>query len=92
MKTMKIEIYTKSYCPFCHRAKALLDKKGLKYEEIEVSRNPALEQEAQKRSGRNTVPQIFIDNHHIGGSDDLAEAVSNGSLDKLIDSKTATAA
>ena len=88
---MKIEIYSKSYCPFCHRAKALLDAKGLSYEEIEVSRNPALEKEAQKRSGRNTVPQIFIDNRLIGGSDDLAEAAANGLLDKLTAPKTAQA-
>ena len=81
---MKIEIYTKSYCPFCHRAKALLDAKGLSYEEIEVSMSPALEQESQQRSGRDTVPQVFINDLHIGGSDDLAEAAANGSLDELI--------
>lgn len=88
---MKIEIYTKSYCPYCHRAKALLDAKGLEYEEIEVSRNPALENEAQQRSGRFTVPQVFIDDQLIGGSDDLAEAEANGSLDRLIASKAAVA-
>ncbi len=86
---MKIEIYTKSYCPYCKRAKALLNAKGLKYKEIEVSMSPALAQEAKKRSGRNTVPQIFIDKQHIGGSDDLEEAAVNGSLDLLIASKTA---
>ena len=89
---MKIEIYSKSYCPFCHRAKALLDAKGLSYEEIEVSRNPTLEKEARQRSGRNTVPQIFINNQHIGGSDDLAAAVSNGLLNKLIKENTAVSA
>jgi len=86
---MKIEIYTKPYCPFCHRAKALLDAKGLAYEEIDVSRNRALEQEMQERSDRDTVPQVFIDNHHIGGSDDLAEAKANGLLDKLTAPKAA---
>ncbi|MGB1310201.1 MAG: glutaredoxin 3 [Leucothrix sp.] len=88
---MKIEIYTKRYCPFCHRAKALLDAKGLDYEEIEVSMNPALEQEAQKRSGRKTVPQVFINNHLIGGSDDLADAAADGSLDKLLAQKSTVA-
>ena len=81
---MKIKIYTKSYCPYCKRAKKLLDSKGLKYEEIEVSMSPELAKEAQQRSGRRTVPQVFIDNQHIGGSDDLAKAAANGSLEKLI--------
>ena len=88
---MKIEIYTKSYCPYCQRAKALLDAKGLKYREIEVSMSPTLEQEAQKRSNRNTVPQVFIDNQHIGGSDDLEEAAINGLLDELTSSSFAIA-
>lgn len=88
---MNIEIYTKSYCPYCNRAKALLDAKGLKYKEIEVSMSPALEQEAQNRCDRNTVPQVFINNHHIGGSDDLAEAAANGSIDELISPNIAIA-
>lgn len=81
---MKTEIYTKRLCPFCHRAKALLDAKQIAYEEIEISADAALQQQMQERSGRRTVPQIFIGDIHIGGSDELALAESNGSLDQLI--------
>lgn len=80
----QIEIYTKNYCPFCHRAKALLDSKGLSYKEFEISHNETLQQEMRTRSGRRTVPQVFIDNQHIGGSDDLDAANRNGSLDELL--------
>jgi len=81
---MKIEIYTKPLCPYCHRAKALLDSKGLSYEEFEVSTNQEHLQEMLERSGRRTVPQIFINDQHIGGSDDLAQANADGTLDRLV--------
>lgn len=87
-----IEIYTKGYCPFCKYAKALLDAKGVIYREIEVSTDIALHQEMQARSGRRTVPQVFINNHHIGGSDDLAAAEASGELDALISSPVAVSA
>jgi glutaredoxin 3 len=80
----KIEIYTKAYCPFCRRAKALLDTKGVPYQEYEVSTDQALQQQMRERSGRTTVPQVFIDDQHIGGSDDLAAAQNDGSLDHLL--------
>ncbi len=80
----RIEIYTKNYCPFCHRAKALLDSKGVSYKEIEISLDEARQLEMRTRSGRRTVPQVFIDNRHIGGSDDLDAANRNGLLDELI--------
>ncbi len=87
-----IEIYTKSYCPFCRNAKTLLDSKGLSYREIEISSSSALQQEMQDRSGRRTVPQVFINNRHIGGSDDLAAADANGILDELISLPSAASA
>jgi glutaredoxin 3 len=80
----RVEIYTKNYCPFCARAKALLDRKNIGYEEIDVTVNPSLQVEMQKRSQRRTVPQIFIDGVHVGGSDDLIEAERSGALDRLL--------
>ena len=79
-----IEIYTKDYCPFCHRAKALLDSKAVTYQEYDVTRNPALERQMQQRSSAFTVPQIFIDGFAIGGSDDLARLERNGHLDGML--------
>jgi glutaredoxin 3 len=84
-----VEIYTKSYCPFCHRAKALLDAKGVSYREHEISSDHKLQDEMKERSGRHTVPQIFIDDQHIGGSDDLVLAQNSGLLDELLGFKTA---
>jgi glutaredoxin 3 len=81
----KIEIYTKAFCPYCHRAKALLDSKGVEYEEFDItmggSRRPEM---IQRAGGRTTVPQIFIDDKHIGGSDDLAALDRQGGLDPLL--------
>lgn len=80
----KVKIYTKGYCPYCLMAKRLLIQQGLDFEEIEITGNRALQAEVQNRAQRHTVPQIFIDDIHIGGSDDLANAISNGSLDRII--------
>ena len=82
-----IEIYTKAYCPFCHRAKAVLDSKGLRYKEIDVYGDNQLMEEMIKRSKRRTVPQIFIDGKHIGGSDDLMRIKQTDELDKLLAEK-----
>jgi len=79
-----IEIYTKSYCPFCKRAKALLDSKGVTYREMEISSDRALQELMRERSGRTTVPQVFINDRHIGGSDDLMDANGSGLLDELL--------
>ena len=79
-----VTIYIKTYCPFCYQAKALLDRKGVKYEEIDVTHDPVRETEMQTRSGRDTVPQIFIGLHHVGGCDDLHDAESSGELDRLL--------
>lgn len=79
-----VEIYTKSWCPFCKRAKAHLDSKGVGYREIDVTTDSVLEAEMVERSNRHTVPQIFIDSYHVGGSDDLAAAETDGLLDRLL--------
>lgn len=79
-----VEIYSKAYCPFCQRAKALLFSKQIEFQEYEISIDVALQQQMRKRSGRHTVPQIFVNNQHIGGSDELAEANAKGELDELL--------
>lgn len=80
-----IEVYTKFLCPYCTRAKALLTKKGVSFEEIDISTGGPRRAEMIERSGgRQTVPQVFIDGLHIGGSDDLAALDRAGGLDPLI--------
>ncbi len=79
-----LEIYTKSWCPFCNRAKTLLDRKGVAYEEIDVTTDAVRELEMVNRSSQFTVPQIFVDGHHLGGSDDLLNADRSGRLDRLL--------
>ena len=66
-----IEIYTKATCPFCIRAKALLNSKGVTFNELPIDGDAAKREDMIQRSGRTTVPQIFIDAQHIGGCDDL---------------------
>ena len=69
---LKVEIYTAQMCGYCHRALQLLDSKGIEYKQIDVSMSSSLRDEMRSRAGGNrTVPQIFIDGDHIGGSDDL---------------------
>ena len=81
----RVEIYTKFMCPYCARAKRLLDSKGVDYEETEISMDGERRAEMiQRASGRTTVPQIFIDGRHIGGSDDLYELDRSGRLDPLL--------
>ncbi len=81
----KIIIYTTKICPFCVRAKHLLDKKGAEYQELRVDLNPELVDEAIKKSGgRKTVPQIFIGDHHVGGCDELYALEKEGKLDPLL--------
>ncbi len=81
----KIEIYTKAFCPYCNRARALLDSKGIEYEEIDISMGgPRRQEMIQRAGGRSTVPQVFIDDRHIGGSDDLAALEGKGGLDPLL--------
>ncbi len=80
----KVEIYSKSWCPHSARAKSHLDFKGVLYEEIDVTTDSIREKEMVKRSARHTVPQVFIDGYHVGGSDDLLAAEANGRLDELL--------
>ena len=79
------EIYTKFGCPYCARSKHLLDEKGVDYEEYELNSTPGKREEMLDRApGRTTVPQIFIDGRHVGGSDDLAELERSGRLDPML--------
>ena len=81
----KVEIYTAQMCGYCHRALRLLDSKGVAYEQIDVSMSSSLRDEMRSRSGGGrTVPQIFIDGDHIGGSDDLYALERAGNLDPLL--------
>ena len=84
----KVEIYTKSWCGFSARAKDHLDRKGVSYEEIDVTTDPIRELEMVNRSARHTVPQIFIDGDHLGGSDDLLAADTSGLLDRRLSGQT----
>lgn len=78
----RVEIYSSPYCPYCTRAKRLLDAKGVVYEEIDVIANPRRKPEMVERAGgRTTVPQIFIDGEGIGGCDDMMALEHAGSLD-----------
>ncbi len=81
----EVTIYTKNYCPYCTRAKALLDRKGVAYTDIDVTFDVALQNEMIERSGRRTVPQVFIGDVHVGGSDDLIDAERSGELDGLLE-------
>ena len=82
----KIEIYTSPYCGFCYRAKSLLTEKGAKYKEIDIVTHPSYRPEMiQRANGLQTVPQIFIDNQHIGGCDELYALESKGKLDSILD-------
>ena len=80
-----IEIYTTKVCPYCVRAKSLLDRKGASYTEIDVSEDADLRLKMTERAGgRRTVPQIFINGQSIGGSDDLHALDAEGKLDPLL--------
>ena len=80
-----VEIYTKASCGFCTRAKRLLDMKKVEYREIAVDRGGAPKEEmVQRANGRSTVPQIFIDGHHVGGCDALMTLEYDGKLDALL--------
>lgn len=80
----KIEIYTKAFCPFCVRAKALLKNKGAEFIDIPAAMDRDKRKEMNERSGRNTFPQIFIGGKHIGGCDDLFALENAGDLDPLL--------
>ena len=79
-----VVVYFKDYCPYCHRAMALLDNKGIEYESIDVQHDDVKLQEMIEKSGQRTVPQIFINDKAIGGCDDLHALEADGKLDTLI--------
>lgn len=81
----RIEVYSKFGCPYCSRAKALLRSKGVPFEEIDITLGgPRRAEMIQRAGGRTTVPQIFIDGRHVGGSDDLVELDRSGRLDPML--------
>ena len=81
----KVEIYTKAFCPYCSRAMRLLGSKGVEPQEYDITMGgPQRQEMIQRASGRTTVPQVFIDGKHVGGSDDLAALERAGKLDALL--------
>jgi glutaredoxin 3 len=81
----KVEIYTKGYCSYCHRAKALLEQKGVAFDEYKIDVQPELRAEMIERAnGGSTVPQIFIGSQHIGGCDEILALESQNKLDTLL--------
>jgi len=85
MENVKVEIYTKLGCPFCARAKDLLQHKGVQYVEFDVGNDPVKRADLAKISnGSKTVPQIFIDGQHVGGCDDIHALDRAGKLDSLL--------
>jgi glutaredoxin 3 len=82
--TAKVEIYTKYMCPFCFRAKLLLEKKGVDYAEFDAAGGPLRDEMLARSNGASTVPQIFIDGMHVGGCDDLHALDNAGKLDAML--------
>ena len=80
-----VSIYTTRWCPFCIRAKALLDRKGVQYDEIPVDGDPVARQQMAERAGATSVPQIWIEEQHIGGCDQLIGLERSGGLDSLLE-------
>lgn len=83
----KVEIYTTTICPYCVRAKRLLDKKGVSYKEIDASNDQVRTAMVERAGGRMTVPQIFINGEHVGGCDDLYSLEAAGELDPMLQSR-----
>jgi len=84
----EVVIYLTPWCPYCVRAKQLLKHKGQVFKEIDVSRRPDLRQKMQQKSGCHTVPQIWINEEHIGGCDELYQLEQLGQLDKKLNTNT----
>ncbi|NMX69972.1 glutaredoxin 3 [Pseudomonas sp. WS 5111] len=80
----QVVVYSSDYCPFCRDAKALLQKKGVAFEEIKVDGKPSVRAEMTKKAGRSSVPQVWIGDKHIGGCDDLFALERAGKLDALL--------
>lgn len=87
----KVVMYLTASCPYCVRADMLMRRKGIEYEQIRVDVQPELRAEMiQRANGRTSVPQIFIDDYHVGGCDDLYALEGRGELDDLLEAKTGT--
>lgn len=84
MGAVKVQIYATSWCPYCERARRLLRDKHVDFEEIDIEERPGAREEMTARSGRQTVPQVFIGDRHVGGSDELLELDAAGGLDPLL--------
>jgi glutaredoxin 3 len=84
MSRPDVVVYLAGWCPYCQRARGLLAKKGVQFREIDVDDDPQLREEMIARSGRRTVPQIFIGEKHVGGCDDLLALDERGELDRLL--------
>ncbi|HTL20951.1 MAG TPA: glutaredoxin 3 [Steroidobacteraceae bacterium] len=84
MSARKVIIYVTDWCPYCMQARSLLASKGIITLEIDVEVVPGAREEMRARSGRDTVPQIFIDERHVGGCDDLQALDADGRLDELL--------
>ncbi len=82
--TAAVTMYSTRFCPYCIRARMLLDSKLVEYTDISVDSKPDLRREMMQRSGRRTVPQIWVGEQHVGGFDDLARLEQQGSLDQLL--------
>lgn len=80
-----VTLYTTRFCPYCIRAREFLDGKGVAYKDIAVDHDPRMRREMMERSGRNTVPQIWIGEQHIGGCDDMLQLERQGRLDELFE-------
>jgi len=84
MNVPAVVMYTTSWCPYCERARRLFAAKGARFDEIDVESAPEKRAEMQARSGQRSVPQIFIGEQHVGGSDELATLEATGKLDGLL--------
>ena len=84
MPVPQVVMYSTAMCPYCVRAKTLLQSKNVDFEEIRIDHDRERMQEMMTRSNRRTVPQIFIDDYHVGGYDDMAELDAYGKLDPLL--------
>jgi glutaredoxin 3 len=84
MSAPEVLMYTTSWCPYCARARSLLEEKGVAVAEIDVDAVPGARAEMQHKSGRSTVPQIFIGTTHVGGCDELLELEAAGNLDSML--------
>lgn len=82
--SQKVVVYSSNWCPFCIRAKSLLNKKGVAFEEINVDGQRELRQEMARKAGRTSVPQIWIGDTHVGGCDELHALERRGDLDALL--------